>query len=270
MCRAMAMRFSGTTALVTGGNRGIGRAIAIALASEGARVAIACRDIAQGELVAQEIVAAGGVAMALRCDVTVPADVEKCTRSIEQSYGVVRVLVNAAGGFESGAAAATEVDEEGWRAVLDVNLGGAWRVSRALLPAMAKAGGGAVIHVASIGGIEALARSAAYVASKSGLVGLTRSMALDYAPHGIRVCCVCPGGIETDMLKRAIQRHESPHKLRLQVTALHPIGRIGVPEDVAPAVLFLASDDARFITGIVLPVDGGYLLRRFPVAPPEL
>jgi NAD(P)-dependent dehydrogenase (short-subunit alcohol dehydrogenase family) len=266
-----AARFAGKTALVTGGNSGIGKAIALGLAAEGARVAVACRNVVTGAAVVDEIARTGGAAMVVRCDVSVPAEVGECARAVAEQFGAVHVLVNAAGDEGNGGAAAiTEVDEDEWRALLDVNLGGPYRVARAFIPAMARAGGGAIINISSIGGVDTLARSAPYVAAKTGLVGLTRSMALDYAAHGIRVCSVCPGYVDTELLQRALAKHDNPHKLRLQLTALHPLGRLGQPGDVAPAVLFLASEDARWITGIVLPVDGGHLLRRFPGAPPDL
>lgn len=267
-------RFSGRTALVTGGNRGIGRAIALSLAAEGARVAIACRDVAQGQVTVDEINAdrdgEATRAAVFRCDVARDEDVRACVPDVTASLGAPTVLVCAAGTESDGPAAATEVDEDAWRAILEVNLTGAYRCAREVLPGMAKSGGGAIVLVSSIGGVEALARAAPYVASKTGLVGLMRSLALDYAPHGVRVSCICPGVIDTDMMRRSLARHENPTKLRVQLTAMHPVGRIGTPEDVAPAALFLASDEARWITGAVLVIDGGYTLRRFATAAPEL
>jgi NAD(P)-dependent dehydrogenase (short-subunit alcohol dehydrogenase family) len=259
------VRLAGKSAIVTGGNSGIGAAIAKRFADEGARVLIACRNTASGGEVADAIRAAGGVADVVRCDVTSDADVGACV----QRAGVVDVLVNCAGEIRQ-AEAVTEVSEARWQQTLDVNLSGTFRVSRAVIPLMAKKGGGSIVNVASVGGLCALPRAAPYVVSKHGVVALTESMALDYASFSVRVNCVCPGFVDTPLLRQTIDAQPEPHRARLYWTSLHPLGRLGQPDDVAGAVLFLASDDARWITGATLPVDGGFLLRRVAAAPPEL
>lgn len=255
------MRFAGKVAIVTGGGTGIGRAVALALAREGARVVIANRSASTGEDAAREIRSAGGTAVFVSCDVGDARQVEACVAEALRAHGRLDILVNAAG-IGSPRTAATEVDEAEWARILNVNLGGAYRTARAAIPAMARGGGGAVVNVASIAGLEAIPRAAPYVASKGGLVALTRSLALDYAPHRVRVNCVCPAAVDTPMLQRVVEAHPDPSKARLYFQSIHPLGRIGMPEDIAAAVLFLASEDASWITGAILPVDGGYLAGR--------
>jgi NAD(P)-dependent dehydrogenase (short-subunit alcohol dehydrogenase family) len=267
--RSIGKRFVGKVALVTGGNSGIGRATAERIAREGGKVSVACRDVVRGEDVARAIREAGGEAMVVKCDVGVPEDADRAVEATVRALGGLDVLVNAAGtGGEL--SAVTEVDDARWAAIMDVNVGGAFRLSRAALPSMMRAGGGAIVHVSSIAALEAVPRAAPYVASKTALVGLTRSMAHDYAYHRVRVTCVCPAYVDTPLLRRVFDAQPDPRRTRVRWTALHPLGRLGLPEDVAAAVTFLAADEAAWITGVVLPVDGGYLLGRTPGAPPDI
>ncbi|MEW5848270.1 MAG: SDR family oxidoreductase [Myxococcota bacterium] len=263
------MRFQGRVALVTGGNSGIGLACAQRLAAEGARVVVACRNVATGEQAVSTIQAAGGAARAVRMDVTRPDEVTAALASVVAVEGALHVLIHSAGGGGE-LQAATEIDEAQWSTLLDVNLGGAWRVSRAALPVLARSGGGAVVLISSIAALDTVPRAAPYMAGKSGMLGLTRSMALDYAVHGVRVNCVCPAFVETPLLSRVIESQPDARKARLAWTRLHPLGRLGRPDDVAAAATFLAAPEAGWITGVALPVDGGYLLGRVAGAPPDL
>jgi NAD(P)-dependent dehydrogenase (short-subunit alcohol dehydrogenase family) len=262
------MRFAGRTAIVTGGSSGIGRASALRLAAEGARVVIASRRLAVGEEVVSEITRSGGAAYAVGCDVTIAAQVESCVAETMRKFGAPSMLVHAAGslGKES---SVTDLDEHGFDELVSLNLKGAYNVTRAVLPLMAKTGG-AIITISSIGGYDVLPRAAAYGASKAGVISLTRSIALDYASFGVRAICLCPGLVETPMLEGVLGRDRESFKARAQWMSLHPLGRLGKAEDIASAVAFFASDEASWITGITVPIDGGWLLRRFSFGPPEL
>ena len=235
------MRLEGKTAIVTGGARGIGRAVAERFVREGARVFAADLRLDRDQLGLEGLVER-------EIDVT---DANQVAAFVSE-IGAVDILVNNAGIVDYGDVIST--DDAQWDRILAVNLRGTVRCCRAVAPGMLARGAGAIVNVASINGIRGNYNLAAYSASKGAIVALTRSMALDYAPRGIRVNCVCPGTIEkTGMTLAASQDAE----VRAALVAKHPMGRLGTPEDVAGAVLFLASDDASFITGLALPVDGG-------------
>lgn len=242
----------GAVAVVTGGTRGIGRAIALALAGEGCRVVVAGR----GSSAAEEVVALGGGRVTfVRADVARPRDCERLVRTAVERHGRLDVLVNNAGVIRLGTAESTSV--EAWDEVLAVNLRGAFLCIRAAIPHLRRAGGGSIVNVSSIDASWAEPQLAAYCASKAGLIGLTRSVALDHGPDGIRCNAVCPGYIETDMLAEWYAAAPDPSRARAQVERAHPLGRIGSPEDVAAVVVWLASDAARFVTGQCFVVDGG-------------
>jgi NAD(P)-dependent dehydrogenase (short-subunit alcohol dehydrogenase family) len=233
--------------VVTGAASGIGRAIAESMASEGATVV--GLDV--------DVIEAAGVEP-VRCDVTIPANVDAAISLALERHGRVDVLVNAAGIYRPGTVASTEPED--WDAVIAVDLRGPYLVSRSVLPGMIARRSGAIVHIASVAGLVGGRDSAAYIASKGGLVALTRAMALDHADHGIRVNCVCPGMVSTPMLWRTEEAIE-PSRLeqaRAERVARHPIGRLGVPSDIVPAVRFLATDDASWVTGSILTIDGGY------------
>ena len=247
----MTGRLEGKIALVTGAASGIGGACAQRFHDEGARVA--GLDIAEPG--------------AHPCDAFVTADVRDSSavtaavgRVLEQ-LGRVDVLVNAAGVSSFGTA--DTIDEAEWSRVLDINLRGTWLVARAVIPGMVERRGGSIVNLASVEGIEGGQAQTAYNAAKGGVVLLTRSMAVDYGPMNVRVNCLCPGMIETPM---TAPLQEAGLKPVLDWFAQqHLLGRTGKPEEVAAAALFLASDDASFVTGHALAVDGGYLAgRRFP------
>ncbi|CAN5684642.1 3-oxoacyl-[acyl-carrier-protein] reductase [soil metagenome] len=237
-------------ALVTGASGGIGAATASALASAGHPVAVGYRS---GEEAAQQVVAqiaaAGGTALAVHVDVTDPTSVDAAFSTIEAELGPVAVLVNNAGATADGLF--LRMSAEQWRAVLDTNLDGAFHVTRRATPKMVRARWGRVVNVSSVVGLLGSAGQANYAAAKAGLVGLSRSLARELGSRGITVNVVAPGPIATDMLAATgDDRTEA-------LAALVPVGRIGQPEEVAAAVAYLCSDAAAYVTGAVLPVDGG-------------
>lgn len=245
----------GKVALVTGGASGIGRAICLALAQAGAAVAVLDRDAAGAEAVVQEIVGQGGRAIAAVGDVTRAGD---CRRAVERALaelGGLHILVNNAGIIRR--ANVVETTEEEWDQVMAVNVKSIFLLSKYAVPAMSRAGGGAIVNVASGWGLQGGRDAAAYCASKGAVVNLTRAMALDHGPQGIRVNCVCPGDTDTSMLRSEARQLGEPEERFLRAAAERPLGRVGRPEEIARAVLYLASDAASFVSGAVLAVDGG-------------
>ena len=245
-------RLNGKAAFITGAASGIGRAIALMFAQQGARVAVADRDEAGGAETARLIEEAGGCGIFVSTDVTNEESVQSAISAANGKLGGLDVLVNDAGIVHMAAAADTSLED--WERVLAVNLRGVFLCSKHALPLMRGNGGGAVVNVASIGSLVGIQAHAAYNASKAGVVGLSRQMAVDYGPENIRVNCVCPTGTDTPMVRGAGATDAALAAFARQ----HPLRRITEPEDIAHAVLFLASDEARCITGAVLPVDAGY------------
>jgi NAD(P)-dependent dehydrogenase (short-subunit alcohol dehydrogenase family) len=244
-------RLEGKTAVVTGGASGIGKAAAMRMAAEGARVAILDCNGTEAETAVSLIRTAGQAAISIPCDVAADAEVALAMQRVAKEFGSIDVLFNSAGvavRFPVG-----EQDEAGWDRVLSINLKGSYLCSRHALPYFSKSGG-SIIHTSSVTGIIGVRNRAAYSASKGALVALTRSMALDYASRHIRVNCICPGFVRTPLLSALLADPERTARL----TALHPLGRLGEPEDIARAVLFLASDESSWITGHALVIDGGF------------
>ena len=251
----MSETLSGLRALVTGAGRGIGRAIALRLAEGGCRVAVA--DIQEEPLAetAALIRALGREAYAIRADVTVPADVERMVQETVKAFGGLDVLVNNAG--VSYAAFLENVTDAEIERVFNVNLKGVLRLTRAAAPHLKKSGRGRIINLSSVEGIRGSGLLPVYSATKAGVLGLTRANAIELARFGVTVNAVCPGPIQTEMLKPLL----SDEKYREKMLKGVPMRRLGVPEDVAGAVAFFASAEASFITGNVLVIDGGMTVK---------
>lgn len=243
-------------ALVTGGGSGIGRAAALAFARTGARVVVADRAADAGRETVGQIEAAGGTATLVTVDVTRADEVAALVHTTLATYGRLSWAFNNAG-VEGVRRPAAEYPEDAWHQVLAVNLTGVWLCLKYEIPAMLDSGGGAIVNTASVLGLAGIATNAAYVASKHGVVGLTRAAALDYARRSIRVNAVCPGFIETPMVQR--QGLLSDPETARYITGLHPMRRLGQPEEIAELVVWLCSDAASFVTGQSIGVDGGYL-----------
>jgi NAD(P)-dependent dehydrogenase (short-subunit alcohol dehydrogenase family) len=248
-------RLAGQVALITGGGTGIGRAMALAFAREGAKVAIAARRKEKLQQVAEEITAQGGEAFAVECDVTLNADAERAVRETVEKFGALHVLANNAGTLSN--ATVEELSEEDWDRVTRVNIKGPFLMSRAALPAMRRAGRGSIINTGSILGLVAMKSRVAYCASKGALTMLTKAMALDHGHENIRVNCICPALVETEMVKALFPETPAGRALREERVAGMPLGRIGKPEDVAELAVYLASDESSWLTGVAIPLDGG-------------
>jgi NAD(P)-dependent dehydrogenase (short-subunit alcohol dehydrogenase family) len=247
---------AGKTAAVTGAGSGIGRATALALAHHGTLVAVVDIDEKAARAVVHEIERAGGAAVAVRADVSTAGGAVHVAAVIERELGGLDILHNNAGIQRYGTVTTTSEPE--WDEVLDVNLKSVYLVSHACVPLIEQRGGGAVINTTSVQAFVSQAAVAAYTASKHGILGLTRSMAVDLAPT-IRVNCVCPGAVDTPMLRTAIAGATKPEETWRAVERMHLLGRVAHPEEVANVVVFLASAAASFITGAAIPVDGGLL-----------
>ncbi len=248
----------GKVALVTGSSRGIGAAIATLFASRGAKVAVHGRDAAAVESVRLAIEGAGGSAIQVVGDVTRADDVEAIRRDVEQRLGPIDILVANAGGSLTPPGPIEDIAEEAWRATVDANLTSTFLCMKSVLPGMKQRGSGCIITVSSSAGRRAHPRSPIpYAAAKAGIELLTQDVAAQAGPHGVRVVCIAP---ETILTARNMQR--IPQTLQAELAAAHPIRRLGTPEDVANAALFLASDDASWITGVILDVAGGATMVR--------
>jgi len=246
--------FEGKAALVTGGGGGIGRATALALANEGARVVIGNRNVDRGQETVDLIRRAGGTAAFRRADVTIAADVEALVGFAVREFGALDFAFNNAGAFPR-LAPITELSENDFDSALDTNVKGMWLSMKYELKQMQKQGRGVIVNNASVGGLVGQSfGAAAYTASKHAVVGLTKCAALENAKTGVRVNVVCPGLIETDMADKFAENLGITTE---QFAAAHPVGRNGRPEEVASAVVYLCSDGASFMTGSTIVIDGG-------------
>jgi NAD(P)-dependent dehydrogenase (short-subunit alcohol dehydrogenase family) len=250
------MRFKGKVAIVTGASSGIGRATALAFAREGAAAAIADKDETAGEQVANEIRRSGGEAEVFGTDVSQETEVRALIDAVLSRWGRLDVLVNNAGIYYQ--ADAVNTPESVWNNIMAVNLTGAFFCIKHAVPAMLQVKGGAIINVASEAGLVGIRNQVAYNVSKGGLIILTKSCAVDFAAKGIRVNCVCPGTTDTPLVRAAVGRAPDPRAARRALEEVRPANRLGEPEEIAAAILYLASESAGYATGAVLSVDGGY------------
>ena len=249
------MRLAHKVALITGGTSGIGEATAILFAKEGAKIAITGRNQKRGHSVVEQILQSGGKAIFIAADVH---RAEDCCRAVDETiktFGKLDVLFNNAGVFYPHSI--LDCTEDEWDLQMDINLKGAFLMSKFALPGMIERGSGVIIHNSSGWGVAGGDAAAAYCASKGGLVLLTKAMAIDHGRQGIRVNCICPGDVDTPMLPEDARLRGMKWSDYLAGCADRPLGRIGMPDEIAKAALFLASDDSSFMTGAALVVDGG-------------
>jgi NAD(P)-dependent dehydrogenase (short-subunit alcohol dehydrogenase family) len=243
------MRLANKVAIITGGGSGIGKAIALAFVREGAHVAIAGRDNKKLTHTAQEI---GANCLAVTADVSDAGDVQKLVRATLEKFKRIDILVNNAALLLPGTA--ESLSEQDFDQTFNVNVRGLWLLSREVLPQMRSAGGGSIINIGSVLSLLGARNRVAYSASKGAVMAMTKAMALDHAAENIRVNCICPGIVETEL----VAKFNTDETIRRQRVALHPMGRFGRPEDVASAAIYLASDESAWTTGSTLTVDGGY------------
>src|SRR5271156_363107 len=249
------LRLSGKVGFITGGGTGIGRACALAFAREGALVAVAGRRKEPLDKVAEAAAASGRKSLAISCDVTQRSSVEGALARVEKHFGRLDTIVNNAGAVV--VATVEHTSDVDWDRVLAVNLTGTFFVSRAALVLLRQAGGGSIINIGSVLGLVARKDRAAYCAAKAGGAGPTRAMALDHAHEKIRVNCICPTLVETELGMQSIQQTPNAVAEIQERIAEIPIGRLGKPDDVAMMAVYLASEDASWVTGVSFPLDGG-------------
>ena len=251
----MAGELGGKIALVTGAGSGIGRESALAFGASGAQVMVSDVVVESGEETVARIKAAGGGAMFMRADVSQRADVEALIRQTVETYGRLDCAHNNAG-IEGDMAPTADCTEANWDRTIAINLKGVWLCMKYEIPQMLEQGGGVIVNTSSVAGLVGFLNLPAYTATKHGVAGLTRTAALEYAQQGIRVNAVCPGVIHTPMIDRIVG---GDAEVEAQFTALEPVGRMGSPAEVAQAVVWLCSDAASFVTGVAMPVDGGFV-----------
>lgn len=252
----MAGRLESKVALVTGGSSGIGRASALAFAQEGAEVVIADVNVEGGDETVCIIKETGGDAFFVKTNVSKAVEVEDLIRKVVGTYGCLDCAFNNAGILGALFTPITDYPEENWDRVISINLKGVWLCMKYEIPQMLKQKGGVIVNSSSVAGLAGSPTGMAYIASKHGVVGLTKAAAIEYAREGIRINAVCPGWINTSMTEPYTS---NDHQFEERIIALHPVGRVGMPEEVAEAVVWLCSDAASFVTGHAMLVDGGRL-----------
>ena len=245
--------FTDKVVLITGAGNGIGRTTALAFAQQGASVVVADMSRSAGEETTALITQAGGTASFILCDVTKDQDVQSMVAGTLEIYGKLDIAFNNAG-IEIESSKLADGDEATYDKIMDVNVKGVWRCMKYQIPALLKQSSSAIVNTASIAGLGAAPKMSVYSASKHAVIGMTKSAAVEYGKKGLRVNAICPAVIDTEMFRRATEN--DPQKAQF-VKSIHPVGRIGQPEEVAAAVLYLCSDLAGFTTGVALPIDGG-------------
>jgi len=250
------MRLAGKAAIITGAGAGIGRATALLFAKEGAEVVVADCDPERGEETVRLIEEKDGRAIFVQVDVSKAADVKRMVERTVERYGRLDILVNNAGIYTQGDV--VEAAEEEWDRILDVNLKGVFLCSKYCIPEMMKGGGGSIVNIGSEAGIVGIKNQVAYNVSKSGVIALTKSTALDFAAQNIRVNCLCPGRTLTPLVEEVIAEAQDPESTRRALEEDRPLKRMGRPEEIAAGILFLASDESPYATGSILSIDGGY------------
>jgi NAD(P)-dependent dehydrogenase (short-subunit alcohol dehydrogenase family) len=250
------MRLASKVAIITGAGAGIGRSTALLFAKEGAKVVVADCDSEGGAETVSFIREDGGEATFIQVDVSKATDVEKMVKTTVERYGKLDILINNAGIYAQ--ANVVEAAEEEWDRILDVNLKGAFLCSKYCISEMIKGEGGSIVNIGSEAGIVGIKNQVAYNVSKSGVIALTKSTAIDLAAHNIRVNCVCPGTTETPLVKAAVERAPDPATARRALEEVRPADRLGRPEEIAAGILYLASDESPYATGSILSIDGGY------------
>jgi NAD(P)-dependent dehydrogenase (short-subunit alcohol dehydrogenase family) len=244
-------QFVGKVVLITGGNAGIGRAAALEFANQGAKVVVSGRREKEGREVIAEIKALGGKAIFVKTDVSKESDVKAMIEQTLATFGRLDCAFNNAGIVQAPTPLPDQT-EETYDQIMDINVKGVWLSLKDEIPAMLKTGGGAIVNNSSVGGLVGFATAPVYVASKHAVIGLTKSVALEYATQHVRVNAVAPGTIETRMFR------DFAPEVRQMLESAHPMGRIGQPEEIASAVVWFCSDGASFVTGQTVPIDGGY------------
>lgn len=255
----MAGRLAGKVALITGAGGGQGRAAAVLFAREGARVVVADVKVEGGEETARMVNAAGGQAVFHATDVSQAEQVDAAVRLAVNTYGALHIMYNNAAVLHRKDALVTNLDEDIWDLVLNVNLKGVYLGCKYAVPEIVKAGGGSIINVSSLAGLLGVGNVHAYTAAKGGVISLTRALAMAYASQNVRCNVICPGGVDTPMMAHVF--HNPNPKFREMSEKGHPLGRLGTPEDIAQMALYLASDESSWVTGSVFTIDGGYAAR---------
>ncbi|RJQ42434.1 MAG: SDR family oxidoreductase [Anaerolineaceae bacterium] len=250
------MNFNSKVVLITGAGVGIGFATALNFGKLGAQIVLVDASLQKGQKAQETLQQSGYESQLMIADIQDSHQVKKCIGDVEQRWGRLDVLVNNAGIYIQGSV--KEVSEEQWEHVLKVNLTGAFLFTKFALPLLMKSGGGVIINVASEAGLVGIKNQVAYNVSKAGLIGLTKSCAVDLAPFGIRVNSVCPGTTDTPLVQAAIRNAENPIEARHDLEKVRPLNRLGRPEEIASAIVYLASDEAGYATGSILSIDGGY------------
>jgi len=250
------MRLVGKVAIITGAGAGIGFATALLFAKEGAKVVVADCDPEKGAEAVSLIREKGGEAIFIQVDVSKADNVKDMVETTVERYGKLDILVNNAGIYSQ--ADVVETEEDDWDRILNVNLKGVFLCSKYSIPEMIKGGGGSIVNIGSEAGIVGIKNQVAYNVSKSGVIALTKSTAIDFAAHNIRVNCVCPGTTETPLVKAALKKAPDPAAARRALEQVRPANRLGRPEEIAAGILYLASDESPYATGAILSIDGGY------------